>query len=66
MRHGAQRDEPLGRRPDAGPRQPGKAVRASALIATGVAAASLVAGLGTYLFIRFTQRRDTTADRGSR
>lgn len=34
----------------------------AAIIAVGAAAASLVAGLGTYLYIRFTQHR--TKDTG--
>jgi hypothetical protein len=36
--------------------------QAAALLATGAAAVSFVAGLGTYLYIRFTQHRRPAAD----
>ena len=32
-------------------------LQAAAIIATGAAAAAFVAGIGTYLYIRFTQHR---------
>jgi len=34
-------------------------VEAAAILAVGAAAVSLVAGLGTYLYIRFTQGRQS-------
>jgi hypothetical protein len=41
------------------PTAPGRmgVAQAAALLATGAAAVSLVAGLGTYLYLRFTQQR---------
>lgn len=41
------------------PTAPGRmgVAQAAALLATGAAAVSFVAGLGTYLYIRFTQHR---------
>jgi hypothetical protein len=32
-------------------------LQAAAIVATGAAAVALVAGIGTYLYIRFTQHR---------
>ena len=57
MRHRAQRDEPLARPLGDGLRKPVNAAQAGALLAVGAAAVSLVAGIGTYLYIRFTQQR---------
>ena len=66
MRHRAQRDEPLARPLGARPRQPMNAAQAGALLAAGAAAVSLVAGIGTYLYVRFTQQREKPTDREPR
>lgn len=41
-------------------------MRAGLLLATGAAAVSLVAGIGTYLYVRFTQQREKPTDREPR